>query len=187
MSPRPVVLLLLLAAAAPALAAPTEGQPGYLRSTPDLGKAEGQCRPGEKGPAVVVTLVGLKDRTGTMKAEVYPPDDKDFLENDNILVMDGKTFRRTEATMPASGPVQVCVRLPGPGVYTMTVLHDRDRNRKFGISSDGIGFPNNPKLGLSKPKASAVRFTAGPGITDITIRMNYRRGMFSFGPLKQPH
>jgi uncharacterized protein (DUF2141 family) len=182
---RPVVLPLLLAAAAPALSAPSEGEPGYIRSTPDLGKAEGRCRPDERGPAVVVTLVGLKDRAGTMKAEVYPPGDKEFLEDDNILVMDGKTFRRAEINMPESGPVQVCVRLPGPGVYTLTVLHDRDRNRKFGISSDGIGFPNNPKLGLSKPKASAVRFTAGPGVTDITIRMNYRRGMFSFGPLKQ--
>lgn len=182
----PVALPLLLAAAGPALSATSKGEPGYIRSTPDLGKAEGLCRPGEKGPAVVVTLVGLKDRAGTMKAEVYPPDDKDFLENDNILVMDGKIFRRSETAMPDSGPVQVCVRLPGPGTYTMMVLHDRDRNRKFGITSDGIGFPNNPKLGLSKPQASAVRFTAGPGITDITIRMNYRRGMFSFGPLKKP-
>jgi hypothetical protein len=30
-----------------------------------------------------------------------------------------------------------------------------------------------------------VAFTAGPGITELSIRLNYRRGMFSFGPLKQ--
>lgn len=186
MSPRLLVLPLLLGAAAPAAAAPSEGEPGYIRSSPDLGKAEGQCRPGEKGPAVLITLTGLKDRTGQMRAEVYPANDDDFLEDDNILVMDGKTFRRVEEPLAQSGPVQLCVRLPGPGSYTLSVLHDRDMNRKFGISSDGIGFPNNPKLGLSKPKAAAVRFDAGPGITDLSIRLNYRRGMFSFGPLKQP-
>lgn len=179
-----IALPLLLAAAAPALSA-VEGDPNYLRSTPDLGKAEGQCRPGEKGPAVNVTVVGLKDRAGNLRAEVYPPHDGDFLADDNILIMAGKTFRRVEMPMPKSGVVQVCVRLPGPGTYSMSLLHDRDMNRKFGISSDGIGFPGNPKLGLSKPKAAATSFVAGPGITEITVRLNYRRGLFSFGPLKQ--
>jgi uncharacterized protein (DUF2141 family) len=182
---RLIALPLLLAAAAPALSETASHDPNYIRSTPDLGKAEGQCRPGEKGPAVNVTVIGLKDRAGYLRAEVYPPSDDDFLQDDNKLIMAGKTFRRVETSLPQSGPVQICVRLPGPGTYTMSVLHDRDRNRKFGISSDGIGFPNNPKLGLSKPRAAATSFVAGPGVTDITIRLNYRRGMFSFGPLKK--
>jgi uncharacterized protein (DUF2141 family) len=176
----------LLAAVGPAQAAPAKGEPGYIHSAPELGKAEGQCRPGEKGPAALITLTGLKDRAGFMRTEVYPPNDKDFLEDDNVLIMDGKTFRRVETPLAQSGPVQLCVRLPAPGRYTMSVLHDRDRNRKFGISNDGIGFPNNPRLGLAKPRAETVAFTAGPGITELSIRLNYRRGMFSFGPLKQP-
>jgi len=184
MKVRHIALPLLLAAAAPALSETTD--PNYIRSSPDLGKAEGQCRPGEKGPAVNVTVVGLKDRAGYLRAEVYPPHDGEFLQDDNLLVMAGKTFRRVETPLAQSGPVQICVRLPGPGTYSMSVLHDRDMNRKFGISSDGIGFPNNPKLGLSKPRAASASFLAGPGITDITLRLNYRRGMFSFGPLKQP-
>jgi uncharacterized protein (DUF2141 family) len=181
MNPRILVLPLLSLTAVPALSAITP----MIKSSPDLGTAEGKCRPDEKGPAVNVTIVGLKDRAGNLRAEVYPPNDNDFLEDDNKLVMAGKTFRRVETPTPQSGVVQLCVRLPGPGTYTLSVLHDRDMNRKFGISGDGIGFPNNPKLGLSKPRASATRFVAGPGITDITIRLNYRRGMFSFGPLKQ--
>lgn len=181
MNPKILVLPLLSLTAGTALYANTP----MIKSSPDLGKAEGQCRPGEKGPAVNVTIVGLKDRAGNLRAEVYPANDDDFLEDDNKLVMAGKTFRRVETPTPQSGVVQMCVRLPGPGTYTMSVLHDRDMNRKFGISSDGIGFPNNPKLGLSKPDAADTSFVAGPGITDITIRLNYRRGMFSFGPLKQ--
>jgi uncharacterized protein (DUF2141 family) len=181
MNPKILVLPLLSLTAGPALYANTP----IIKSSPDLGKAEGQCRPGEKGPAVNLTIVGMKDRAGNLRAEVYPPNDNDFLEDDNKLVMAGKTFRRVEMPTPQSGVVQMCVRLPGPGTYTLSVLHDRDLNRKFGISSDGIGFPNNPKLGLSKPRAAATSFVAGPGITDVTIRLNYRRGMFSFGPLKQ--
>jgi uncharacterized protein (DUF2141 family) len=181
MNPKILVLPLLSLTAVPALSAITP----MIKSSPDLGKAEGQCRPGEKGPAVNLTIVGLKDRAGNLRAEVYPANDDDFLEDDNKLVMAGKTFRRVETPAPQSGVVQMCVRLPGPGTYSLSVLHDRDMNRKFGISSDGIGFPGNPKLGLAKPRAAATSFVAGPGITDITIRLNYRRGMFSFGPLKQ--
>jgi uncharacterized protein (DUF2141 family) len=157
---------------------------GYLPSSADLGKAEAQCRPAETGPAVLVLVTGLKDRQGRLKAELYPANDDDFLADDNVLIMAGKTFRRVEVPVPPSGPVQLCLRIPGPGSYALSLLHDRDSNRKFGLSSDGIGFSNNPRLGLSKPRADAVRFGAGPGLTTVTIRMNYRRGLFSFGPIK---
>lgn len=155
-----------------------------LRSSPDLGRAEGLCRPNEAGPAIIITAVGLKDRAGLLRAELYPPGDGDFLEDDNILINAGKTFRRAEIKLPPSGPVQLCIRTPGPGEYTLSLLHDRDANLKFGLSTDGVGFPNNPKLGLSKPKADVVRFRTGPGLTPISIRLNYRRGLLSFGPLR---
>jgi uncharacterized protein (DUF2141 family) len=155
-----------------------------VESSPNLGKAEGQCRANEAGPAVIVTVVGLKDRRGQLLAELYPDNDKDFLEDDNILINAGKTFRRVEMSLPQSGAVNLCMRIPGPGSYTMSLLHDRDANRKFGLSSDGVGFPGNPKLGLSKPKAATARFQADAGVTTISIRLNYRRGLLSFGPLK---
>lgn len=149
----------------------------------ELGKASGRCRPNEPGPAVVISVIGLKDRVGLLRAELYPANDKDFLEDDKILVRAGKTFNRVETTLPPSGPVQLCIRVPAPGTYTLSLLHDRDSNLKFGLSSDGIGFPGNPRLGLSKPKAAATSLVAGNGITNITIRLNYRHGLFSFGPL----
>jgi uncharacterized protein (DUF2141 family) len=177
--------MLLAAAVLPAVAhaLPREGEPGHVRSSPDLGRAEARCRAGERGPAVLVTVTGLKDRKGLLRAELYPPEDPDFLNDDNILVMEGKTFRRLEEPLPESGPVMLCLRVPGPGNYTMSVLHDRDSNRRFGFSSDGIGFPGNPELGFSKPKAAAARFIAGPGLTSISVRLNYRHGLFGFGPL----
>lgn len=120
-----------------------------------------------------------------LKLEIYPSNDEDFLQDDNILVAAGKTFRRVETLPPASGPVELCVRLPGPGAYSASLLHDRDANRKFGLSSDGIAFPGNPKLGWRKPKAESARFIAGTGMTRATLIMNYRTGIASFGPLRR--
>ena len=171
-----MMLVALLGLTAPAAA--------QVESSPNLGKAEGQCRPNETGPAVIVTAAGLKDRQGVLRAELYPDNDQDFLQDDNLLVNSGKTFRRVEIRVPTSGVAQLCIRTPGPGAYTMSLLHDRDGNRKFGLSSDGVGFPGNPRLGFGKPKAASVRFAAGAGITYITIRMNYRKGLLSFGPLR---
>ncbi|GEN99834.1 hypothetical protein NSE01_16670 [Novosphingobium sediminis] len=165
--------LALLVAAAP------------IPSTPDLGKAEGQCRPGENGPAFLVDLIGLKDRAGRVKVEVYPANDADFLADDNVLVMAGKTFRRVEVAVPAEPTPRVCIRLPGPGTYAVTVLHDRNADRKFSLSHDGIGFSGNPRLGWSKPKANAVAVNAGGSLTTLRVVMNYRTGLFSFGPLKR--
>ena len=163
--------------AAPLLVAAT------IPSTPDLGKAEGKCRAGESGPSFLVNVTGLKDRRGRLKLEVYPANDDDFLQDDNILISAGKTFRRVEGPIPASGPVQLCIRVPSAGTYAISLLHDRDSNRKFGWRVDGIGFAGNPKLGWSKPRASAASAAAGPGPTRIEIVLNYRRGL-SMRPLK---
>jgi uncharacterized protein (DUF2141 family) len=164
-------LLPLLAAAAP------------IPSSPDLGKAEGKCRAGETGPAFQVNVTGLKDRGGRLKLEVYPANDKDFLADDNVLVAAGKTFRRVEVDVPNSGIPVLCVRVPSAGRYGVTVLHDRDSNRKFGWRVDGIGFAGNPRLGLSKPKVATASATAGSSPTRIEIVMNYQRGL-GMRPLK---
>ncbi|MDE2562654.1 MAG: DUF2141 domain-containing protein [Sphingomonadales bacterium] len=153
-------------------------------SSPDLGKAEAKCRPGETGPALLVTVAGLKDRRGNIKLEVYPSNDKDFLQDDNVLINEGKTFRRVEVPVPATDPVVLCARIPGPGAYSVSVLHDRDGNRRFGWTVDGIGFSGNPRLGWSKPKAEKARVIAGAGLTRLTVVMNYRHGL-GVAPLKQ--
>lgn len=165
-----IAALLLLATAGPSA----------LRSTSDLGKAEGLCRVDERGPAFIVDAVGLKDRAGLLKLEVYPAENDDFLADDNVLIAAGKTFRRVEA--PASETSRLCIRLPRPGRYALALLHDRDSNHKFGLSVDGIGFSNNPRLGLSKPRAVQVAVDAGAGLTPVAIRLNYRHGLFTLSP-----
>ncbi|GLV28384.1 hypothetical protein TomTYG75_09070 [Sphingobium sp. TomTYG75] len=156
-----------------------------IPSTPDLGKAEGQCRANENGPAFLVDVLGLKDRKGRLKLELYPANDKDFLADDNILIAAGRTFRRVELSVPTSGAVELCIRAPGPGSYALSLMHDRDANRRFSLSVDGIGFAGNPKLGWAKPRAAAASAVVGSGPARISIRINYRRGLFSFGPVEK--
>lgn len=154
-----------------------------IASSPTLGVAEGRCRPQESGPAFLVTVVGLKDRRGSLKLELYPANDADFLADDNVLVSAGKPFRRVEVPVPQVGPVQLCIRAPYAGTFALSPLHDRIGNRKFDLSADGVGFGGNPALRLSKPKAASASVDAGPRPTSTSIVLNYRRGLLSFGPI----
>lgn len=156
---------------------------GFVNTSPELGKAEGRCRANEPGPAFLVRVDGLKDHQGSLKLEVYPSNDDDFLQDDNILINAGKTFRRVEVPVPQNAAPELCIRVPGPGVYSLSLLHDRDSNHKFSWRIDGIGFSSNPRLGWSKPKAAKTRAVAGNGITRIDIVMNYHRGL-GMAPLR---
>lgn len=149
-----------------------------IASTPMLGKAEGACRDPETGPAFLVEAVGLKDRQGQLRLELYPARDGDFLGDDNVLVEAGKSFARVDIPVPKTGRVRLCIRAPHAGSYAMALLHDRNANMKFDLSSDGIGFPGNPRLGWSKPKAAQATATVGAAPASIEIRLNYRHGLF---------
>ena len=122
-----------------------------LRSSPDLGKAEGRCRAGESGPALLVEAAGLKDRSGQIKLEVYPPNDQDFLADDNVLVAAGKTFRRVEAPTPKSGAAVLCIRIPGPGTFALLVLHDRDMTTSSTTRSMASALPATPSWAGRSP------------------------------------
>lgn len=157
-------------------------------SSQTLGVAEGRCRPSERGPSLIISVVGLKDRKGNLKAELYPYNDRDYLADDTDLVKAGKTFRRVVIALPQEGTVQMCIRAPAAGTYALTVLHDRDRDGRFNRSrtdGDGLGFGRNPtSQGPFKPAVENARVAVGNGPTPATIRMMYRTGLFTITPLK---
>lgn len=142
------------------------------------------CETG-RGPAIQANVLGLKDRAGEIWFELYPATEADFLRPDMDLVAEGKTFRRTRARLPASGPVSICIRVPHAGRYSVMVRHNRIGKDKFSIWSDGVGFPDNRKMGRNRPKFSQALIDAGPGVTAATIRLQYLRGFGGFGPLDQ--
>lgn len=144
-----------------------------------IGQDAALCKSG-RGPAIQVNVQDLKDRTGELWLELYPANG-DFLRPDFELVKEGKTFRRTRARLPASGSVEICVKVPGPGRYALMLRHNRVGRDKFSVWSDGAGVANNKSLGRSKPTVGAATVSAGSGITVVSIKMQYLRG-FGFSP-----
>ncbi|PZR48274.1 MAG: hypothetical protein DI537_59070, partial [Stutzerimonas stutzeri] len=119
---------------------------------------------------------------GTLRLELYPANDQDFLAPDKVLIAAGKPFKRVEQQVPSVEGTTMCIRAPASGRYALSVLHDRDGDGKFGFLRDGVGFSNNPRLGRRKPEAAKVALNVGPGVAQVQIVMNYRRGL-GFGPL----
>jgi uncharacterized protein (DUF2141 family) len=148
--------------------APVAGQGyAYGRSGPnDLAL----CAPG-KGPAVRIAVSGLKSSAGNLFVRAYPANKTDWLVSKRYVM-------RVDAK-PQQGSMTVCVPLPAPGDYAIAVQHDVNGNRKTDISTDGAGMSNNPGikkvLGLvpRAPSVDKTRFSAGPGITRMTISMQY--------------
>lgn len=162
--------LVLAAAAASAAAA----------QAPILGPDAAACRPGSGETALLVVVDGFKHRNGLVRAEVYPATEEDFLKLDHRLKAEGKFFRRVEVAPPPSGPAKICVRLPGPGDYAVLAAHTTNvatHRRKFNFREDGVGFANNPRLGTSRPRVERVTVTAGRGVTEEVVILNYLRGL----------
>lgn len=150
--------------------------PVPVAAEPILGTDAAACAPGAASPAALVVISGLKDRSGNLRLQYYT--------GDNSYLASGKYLRRQELPVTPAGAMAVCITLPAPGAYAMVALHDRDADGKLSIWSDGIGFSNNPHLGLSKPPAARTLASFGSGVTRIDIVLNYRQGL-SVRPLKR--
>lgn len=169
--------LIVSAAALGALAAiatPATAQP--------LGSDAAACT--ANSSAIQVNISGLKDRTGRLKLELYPATQDDFLKDDHDLIREGKVFRRVWVPMPASGPVVLCIKTPGPGKYALLFTHDRDGKNKFNFWKDGAGLPGNGKIGRSRPQLDQAIVNVGNGTTVTNVTVQYFRGLSGFGPLK---
>lgn len=152
-----------VAAAAMALTIPT-----YVATAQALGPNAATCEANDSG--VLVNIVGIKARTGTVRVNLYANNPSTYLEK-------GKYLRRVEVAVPKSGNVSVC--LPArPGTYAVSVRHDRNGNGK-GDMSDGGGFSGNPSMSLMdfalkrKPPLSKTVFKVGDTTASITIALKY--------------
>ncbi|OQW76681.1 MAG: hypothetical protein BVN33_04770 [Proteobacteria bacterium ST_bin13] len=137
------------------------------------------------GPAIEAKIVGLKDRSGRMKLELYPATEADFLADDSLLIAAGKVFHRVWAPVPQAGPVTLCIKVPKPGHYALFFTHDRDGKNKFNFWRDGGGVPSNIRIGAAKPKLATATIEVGDGVTVTTIKAQYLRGLSGLGPLNK--
>jgi uncharacterized protein (DUF2141 family) len=126
-----------------------------------------QCAPG-KGPAVRVTVRGVRSSQGTIRLQSYRGTKADWLEK-------GKWINRIE--VPArKGSMTFCVPVPGPGPYGIAARHDVNNNRKTDITQDGGAMSNNPSINifnLGKPGIEKTRFQVNGGVERLSITMLY--------------
>lgn len=131
------------------------------------------------GPAMLVKVEGLKTRAGTLRVQSYGGDPRSYFAK-------GRYLQRVELPAPASGPVEVCLPVPRPGLYAVSVRHDVNGDRKSELS-DGGGMSGNPDVSLMdvilkrRPSPEQVQVEV-KGVVPVRIVMNYVHGA-SVGPI----
>lgn len=153
---------LALAAAAIAPAAPALAQYGeVIRNDP------AQCRTGA-GPAVRLTVTGIKASSGTIRVQLYKGTKEDWL-------VGGRWLHRMEVSARA-GEMSFCVPVPKAGTYAIAVRHDVNGNGETDITQDGGAMSNNPSINvfnLGKPSVSKTAFPIGDEVKPMSVRMRY--------------
>ena len=156
------ITALALAAAGMATAAPAAAQ--YREK---IANDMGECR-ADSGPAVMVTVSGIKASSGTLRIQSYRATSAEWLKK-------GRWINRIEA--PArSGTMTFCLPMPAAGSYGIAVRHDLNANGKTDISQDGGGMSNNPSINifnLGKPSVDKTAFSVGNAVKTIRIQMKY--------------
>ncbi len=154
--------LTALAALALGAAAPLHAQ---YRQT--ISNDLAQCRGGD-GPAVLVTIDGVKESKGRIRVQSYRATAADWLKK-------GRWINRIESPAKA-GTMAFCVPVPSSGSYGIAVRHDLDGDGNTDLSSDGGGMSNNPSINifnLGKPSYTKTAFAVGNGVKSIRINMKY--------------
>ncbi len=139
-----------------------------------LGPEAARCAAGAAGPAMLVTVTGLKDRRGAVRVRSFGGPASNYFSKKRAL-------QRIEIPAPTSGPVRVCMPVPTPGWYAVDVRHDTNGNGDTD-RADGGGASGNPKITLidvlfgRKPPATDVRVWVGSGVTNVPVSIMYLRG-----------
>jgi uncharacterized protein (DUF2141 family) len=112
-----------------------------------------------------VTVLGLKNNTGALTAELYNAKGK-FL----------KTPYKTVSTAIKSNTASVTFAEIPKGEYTVMVYHDENNNKKLdknfiGMPKEPVACSNNAKGFMGPPKYDDAKFTISAD-TKINIKMN---------------
>nr|WP_231568279.1 DUF2141 domain-containing protein [Novosphingobium malaysiense] len=126
-----------------------------------------RCTAGS-GPAVMVTVDGVKASKGNLRIQTYHATADEWLKK-------GKWLSRIEVPAKA-GTMTFCLPVPAPGTYGVAVRHDLNGNGDTDIMSDGGAMSNNPSINifnLGKPSYSKVGVPVGKSVKSIRIEMKY--------------
>lgn len=132
----------------------------------EIGNDLDACRSGS-GPALLVTVNGVKASSGKIRIQTYRATREDWMEK-------GRWINRIE--LPAkAGTMTFCLPVPESGTYGVAIRHDVNGNGKTDIGQDGGGISNNPSINifnLGKPSYTKTAISVD-GVKSIRIRMRY--------------
>jgi uncharacterized protein (DUF2141 family) len=126
-----------------------------------------KCNSGD-GPAVKVTVTGIKSSAGKIRVQSYRATSAEWLQS-------GKWINRIETSAKA-GSMTFCMPFPAAGSYGIAVRHDVNGNGKTDVTKDGGAMSNNPSINvfnLGKPSYKKTAFSVGEGVSSITVTMRY--------------
>jgi len=140
--------------------------PAHAQLRQELGNDMSKCR--GQGPAVRITVAGVKAGGGALRVQLYRGTKADWLET-------GRWIHRIEVPARA-GDMAICMPVPGAGAYAIAIRHDLNGNDSTDIFSDGGGMSNNPSinvLNLGKPSYRKTAFEVPNAVKAIRIQMKY--------------
>lgn len=132
-----------------------------------IGNDMSRCQAGS-GPAVLVTVDGIKSSAGKVRVQSYRATPSEWLEK-------GRWLNRIEAPARA-GTMRFCMPVPVAGSYGIAVRHDTNGNGDTDLTKDGGAMSNNPSiniLNLGKPSYKKTAFAVGEEVRAIRIQMRY--------------
>ncbi|QJU59147.1 DUF2141 domain-containing protein [Sphingomonas sp. AP4-R1] len=138
-----------------------------------VGPHAADCAAGSEKPAMLVRVLGLKARTGLVRVQSYGGDPDHYFDK-------GTYIERVEVPAPASGALDVCMVVPAPGKYAISIRHDVNGSGKSDMS-DGGGFSGNPNVSLMdvvfkrRPSPAQVEVKVA-GVTKVPVILNYIQG-----------
>ncbi len=123
------------------------------------------------GPALLVKVSGLKNRTAEVRVRAFGGDPKTYFDRKYVSAAVYKV-------PPATGPVDYCLPVK-PGVYAVDVRQDINGDTKTS-AADGIGISGNPKMTMldivfkRRPPAAQVQVRVAQGVAVVPVTVRYR-------------
>lgn len=164
---------LLVPVAVAALVAGVVFAPGAAAAA-IVGPHAAECAGNAGKPAMLVRVLGLKSRTGVVRVQSYGGNPQHYFDK-------GTYLERIEVPTPAAGSVDVCMPVPRPGTYAISIRHDVNGSGKSDMS-DGGGFSGNPEVSLMdvvfkrRPSPIQVEVKVPAGVTKVPVVLNYIQG-----------
>ncbi len=117
---------------------------------------------------LIVTLKGVRDTTGQIRASIYR-EPETFRKEDRAVAV---------VSVPAQkGDLKLAFLALPPGRYAIMAYHDADSDSKLGLRfgmfpTEGYGLSNNPKV-IGPPKFADSAFDLSGQETSIEIKLSY--------------